>query len=61
MSITAINPREDEYAEPWRKWQLANVKSNRRSALQARIAFALVLTAAAAWLALQLSSSPAWS
>lgn len=61
MSITTIAPREDEHAESWRRWQLGNVKSNRRAATRARIVFAFVLTAAAAWLGLQLLSSPAWS
>jgi hypothetical protein len=61
MSITTTAPHEDEYADRWRKWQLANGKSNRRSSIQARVAIALVLTAAAVWLALQLVSSPAWA
>jgi hypothetical protein len=60
MSITTTAPREDQYAEPWRLWQLGNAKSSRRAATQARIVFAIVLTAAAAWLGLQLLSSPAW-
>ena len=60
MSITTTAQREDGQADPWQQWQLANVKSNRRAAAQARIAFAIILTTAAAWLALQLLSSPAW-
>jgi len=60
MSITTTAPGEDQYAETWRLWQLANAKSSRSAAIQARIVFAVILTAAAAWLGLQLLSSPAW-
>ncbi|MBI2828483.1 MAG: hypothetical protein HYX77_04330 [Acidobacteria bacterium] len=60
MSITTTAARDDEHAEPWRQWQLANAKSNRKAAIQARIGFAFILTAAGAWLGLQLLSSPAW-
>ena len=60
MSITTTAQREDGHADPWQQWQLGNAKSNRRAAAQARIAFAIILTAAAAWLALQLLASPAW-
>jgi hypothetical protein len=52
---------EDEHAEHWRQWQLGNARSNRKAATAARIGFAIILTAAAAWLGLQLLSSPAWS
>jgi hypothetical protein len=61
MSITTTAPREDEHGERWRQWQLSNARSSRRAATQARIVLAGVLTVAAAWLALQLLSSPAWS
>ena len=60
MSITTTAPHENGLADPWQQWQLGNVKSNHRAAIQARIGFALVLTAAFAWLGLQLLSSPAW-
>jgi hypothetical protein len=60
MSITTTAPPEDAYAEPWRQWQLRNAKGSRRAAARARIVFAGVLTVAAAWLGLQLLSSPAW-
>jgi hypothetical protein len=60
MSITVIGP-EDKFAERWRRWQIGYARSNRRSAIYARIAFTVVLTAAAVWLALQLMASPAWS
>ena len=61
MSVMTTTPREDRYAELWRQWQIGNAKSSRRTATQARILFALILTAAAAWIGLQLLSSPAWS
>lgn len=60
MSITTTVTHESGHADPWQQWQLANAKSNRRAAAQARIGFAIVLTAAFAWLGLQLLSSPAW-
>jgi hypothetical protein len=61
MSMTTTTPREDDQAERWRLWQLGNTRSNRQAATWARIGFAVILTAAAAWLGLQLLSSPAWS
>jgi hypothetical protein len=61
MSITTTTPREDEHAERWRQWQLGNARSNRTAATWARIGFAVILTAAAVWLGLQLLASPAWS
>ena len=61
MSNTTTTPRDDEHAERWRQWQLGNTRSNRQAATWARIGFAVILTAAGAWLALQLLSSPAWS
>ena len=60
MSMPTAAPLEDGMADPWRQWQLANAKSSRRAAAQARVGFALILTSAAAWLAFQLLSSPAW-
>jgi type VI protein secretion system component VasF len=61
MSITLSAERDDEHAARWQQWKARNASSDRRSAIQARIVFALVLTASAAWLGLQLLSSPAWS
>jgi hypothetical protein len=61
MSLAPTTPHEDEHAEHWRQWQLASARSNRQAATWARIGFAIILTAAAAWLGLQLLTSPAWS
>jgi hypothetical protein len=61
VSSTTTTPREDDHAERWRQWQLSNTRSNRQAATWARIGFAVILTAAGAWLAFQLMSSPAWS
>jgi hypothetical protein len=61
MSTTLSAERNDEHAARWQQWNAGNASSDRRSAIQARIVFALVLTASAAWLGLQLLSSPAWS
>ncbi len=61
MTSTTTTPLEDEHAARWRQWQLANTKSNRKAATWARVGFAVILTAAAAWLGLQLMASPAWS
>lgn len=57
---TATVPTEDPHAERWRRWQVGYAKSSRRAAIRARLVFAVVLTGAAAWLGLQLLSSPAW-
>ena len=57
MSITMTPPTEDAYADRWRHWQRKNDKSSRKSARQARIVLAVVMTAAIAWLGLQLLSS----
>lgn len=61
MSITLIAPREDAYPERWRQWQLRSAASSRKSATRARIVFTVILTALAAWLGLQLLSSPLWA
>jgi hypothetical protein len=60
MSVAAATRAEDQHAERWRLWQFANARSSQRTAARARIVFAIVLTGAAAWLGLQLLSSPAW-
>lgn len=54
MSVTTMAPRADEHAERWRQWQIGNANSSRSAASRARIVFALVLTAAVAWLGLQI-------
>lgn len=54
MSVITMAPRADEYAERWRRWQLGNATSSRSAATRARVVFALVLTAAVAWLGLQI-------
>lgn len=61
MSIPAIAPTEDVYAERWRQWQLANAQSSRKTATRARIVFAAILIALAASLGLQLLSSQPWA
>jgi hypothetical protein len=61
MTITTIAPSEDAAAERWRQWQLRNVEISRRSATRARIVFTVIFTALAAWLGLELLSSPLWS
>jgi hypothetical protein len=58
-SITTAH--DDGHAEHWRQWQLAYANSNRRTASQARIVFAIVMCATTAWLAFQIFLSPAWN
>jgi hypothetical protein len=48
----------DESAR-WQAWERSYMTSSNRAAMQARIAFALLLTAAAVWLGLQIMSMPA--
>ncbi|HEY5616676.1 MAG TPA: hypothetical protein VIK60_01955 [Vicinamibacterales bacterium] len=54
MSVTTTVSQEDEFAERWRQWQLGNAKSSRKGEIQARIAFALVVTVVLTWLSLRL-------
>jgi len=54
MSLTTMAPSADEHAERWRQWALGNAKSSHGAAMRARTVFALVLTAAVAWLGLQI-------
>ena len=61
MSITTIPPAEDSADERWRQWQLRGAASSRTSATRARIVFTVIFTALAAWLGLELLSSPLWS
>lgn len=59
MSELPIGGREGDHTARWDEWQLANAKSSRRAEVQARVAFAILLTGTAAWLGLQLLSMPA--
>ena len=61
MTNTLDATQDAEYAERWQQWQRRYARSNRRSGRQARIAFTLLLIAAAVVLALQLQLSPVWS
>jgi hypothetical protein len=58
MSIPAIAPTDDVYAERWRQWELANAQSSRKTAAHARIVFAAIFIAAAASLGVLLSLQP---
>ena len=61
MTVTTIPPTEDSSAERWRQWQLRNAAGNRKSATRARIVFTVIFTVLAAWLGVELLSSPLWS
>lgn len=54
MSITTTAPAGDVYAERWRLWQLAYTESSRKSAMQVRVVFTVVVTALAVAFGLQL-------
>jgi len=45
-------------ASRWQAWERNYMTSSQRAAVHARIAFAIILTGAAAWLGLQLMSIP---
>ena len=47
----------DESAR-WQTWERSYMASSHRAAIQARIAFALLLTTTAVWLGLQIMSMP---
>jgi hypothetical protein len=60
MSVTPTpmaGDAKDESAR-WQAWERSYMSSSRRAAMQARIAFALLLTATAVWLGLQIMSMP---
>jgi hypothetical protein len=59
MSELPIGGREGDHTARWDEWQLANAKGSRRAAIQARVAFAILLTGTVAWLGLQFLSMPA--
>ncbi|OFW02753.1 MAG: hypothetical protein A3I61_16435 [Acidobacteria bacterium RIFCSPLOWO2_02_FULL_68_18] len=50
MTITTLSGG-DTSDERWRQWPLGYATSSRRTAAQARIVFAVVLTTTIAWLA----------
>jgi hypothetical protein len=56
MSLTAIDPREQNDAERWKQWQAGNAVGSRRSAIHARIAISVILIGLTAWLGVLLSS-----
>ena len=56
MSLTAIDPHEQDDAARWKQWQASNAISSRRSALHARIAISVILVGLTAWLGVLLSS-----
>ena len=60
MSIVAItSPDTDEQTARWARWEGKYAASSRRGAIQARIAFAILLIVTSGWVALQLLSLPA--
>jgi hypothetical protein len=52
-----VRDANDESAR-WQAWERSYMVSSNRAAMQARIAFALLLTATAVWLGLQIMSMP---
>ena len=58
IPMPLVRDVNDESAR-WQAWESSYMTSSSRAAMQARIAFALLLTAAAVWLGLQLMSMPA--
>ena len=53
-----LEAAETDDAKRWRQWERRYRNSSRRAATQARIAFTILLTGAAAWLGLQLWTMP---
>ena len=52
-----VGDANDESAR-WQAWERRYATGSHRAAMQARIAFALLLTATAVWLGLQIMSMP---
>jgi hypothetical protein len=57
IPTAVVHDASDESAR-WQAWERRYATSSHRGAKQARIAFALILTATAVWLGLQLMSMP---
>jgi len=57
MPLPVIAAQHDEAAR-WTAWEREYSDSSLRSAFQARVVFALLLTGAAAWLGLKLMTIP---
>jgi len=53
MNSTTTVSSQYEYAERWQRWERGSVKSARRGSIQARITFAIGVTAALVWLGLR--------
>jgi len=49
----------NDEAARWQTWQRSYMRSSHRASKLARVAFAILLSSAAAWLALQIMSMPA--
>jgi hypothetical protein len=48
---------EQDHEQRWRDWQTHNAEANRKSAIHARIMFAVILTAVGARLVMQLMAA----
>ena len=53
-SLTSLPPVSGR----WQRWQLRNAAGSRNSTARARIVFTIIFTALAAWLGVELLSSP---
>ena len=58
ITTPLVGDANDELAR-WQAWERSYMTSSTRAATQARIAFALLLTATAVWLGFQIMSIPA--
>jgi len=58
MSPMPMGAAQDDDAARWNAWELGYKESSRRAAIQARVAFAVLLTGTLGWLGLQLLSMP---
>ena len=61
MSLTTITTAADLSAdERWREWEQRHAARSRKTAARARIVFTVIFIALAAWLGVELLSSPFW-
>lgn len=58
IPMPLVHDANDESAR-WQAWERSYLASSQRAAMQARIAFGLLLTGTAVWLGLQIMSMPA--
>lgn len=61
MSVRPTIHERDDHDARWEDWQIRNASRSRRDARNSRVVAAVLLGAAAAWVLVELLSSPAFA